>query len=191
MALLATLPMPERAAVEAGLAYPEESAGRLMQRDFVAVPEFWTVGQTIDYLRANPDLPDDFYDLYIINPRFEPVGSIPLSKVLRSKRGVLLTELGLKALHLVPVEHGSGEGRLHVPPVRPRLGAGGRRQRPDARRDHGRRRRRRDRRGGPGGHPEARRRAGDRSVSAAAARRHAPVSLADDQSGHRRFWHRW
>ena len=93
MALLATLPMPERAAVEAGLAYPEESAGRLMQRDFVAVPEFWTVGQTIDYLRANPDLPDDFYDLYIINPRFEPVGSIPLSKVLRSKRGVLLTEL--------------------------------------------------------------------------------------------------
>jgi magnesium transporter len=104
MALLATLPIPERAAVEAGLAYPEESAGRLMQLDFVAVPEFWTVGQTIDYLRANPDLPDDFYDLYIINPRFEPVGSIPLSKVLRSKRGVLLTELRMKALHLVPVE---------------------------------------------------------------------------------------
>jgi magnesium transporter len=104
MALLATLPTPERAAVEAGLAYPEDSAGRLMQRDFVAVPEFWTVGQAIDYLRANPDLPDDFYDLYIINPRFEPVGSIPLSKVLRSRRGVLLTELRLKALHLIPVE---------------------------------------------------------------------------------------
>jgi magnesium transporter len=104
MALLETLPMPERAAVEAGLAYPEDSAGRLMQRDFVAVPEFWTVGQTIDYLRANPSLPDDFYDLYIINPRYEPVGSVPLSKVLRSKRGVLLTELRMKALHLVPVE---------------------------------------------------------------------------------------
>ncbi len=104
MALLATLPMPERAAVEAGLAYPEDSAGRLMQRDFVVAPEFWTVGQTIDYLRANPDLPDDFYDLYIINPRYEPVGSIPLSKVVRSKRGVLLTELRLKSLHLVPVD---------------------------------------------------------------------------------------
>jgi magnesium transporter len=104
MALLATLPMPERTAVEEGLAYPEDSAGRLMQRDFVAVPEFWTVGQTIDYLRANPDLPDDFYDLFIINPRFEPVGSIPLSKVLRSKRGVLLTELRLKALHRIPVD---------------------------------------------------------------------------------------
>jgi magnesium transporter len=104
IALLQTLPLPERAAVEQGLTYPEDSAGRLMQRDFVAAPEFWTVGQTIDYLRANPDLPDDFYDIYIINPRFEPVGSIPLSKVMRSKRGVLLTELKLKELHRIPVE---------------------------------------------------------------------------------------
>ena len=103
IALLETLPLPERAAVEEGLTYPEDSAGRLMQRDFVAAPEFWTVGQTIDYLRANPNLPDDFYDIYIINPRFEPVGSIPLSKVLRSKRGVLLTELKLKELHRIPV----------------------------------------------------------------------------------------
>ena len=102
IALLETLPLPERAAVEEGLTFPEESAGRLMQREFVAAPEFWTVGQTIDYLRANPKLPDDFYDIYIINPRFEPVGSIPLSKVLRSKRGVLLTELKLKELRLIP-----------------------------------------------------------------------------------------
>ena len=102
--ILETLPLPERAAVEQGLTYPEDSAGRLMQRQLVAIPEFWTVGQTIDYLRANPNLPDDFYDLYIINPRFEPAGSIPLSKVLRSKRGVLLTELKLKELHLIPVD---------------------------------------------------------------------------------------
>jgi magnesium transporter len=74
-----------------------------MQRELVAAPEFWTVGQTIDYLRTKPDLPDDFYDIYIINPRFQPVGSIPVSKVLRSKRGVLLTELKLKELHLVSV----------------------------------------------------------------------------------------
>jgi magnesium transporter len=104
IALIATLPLPDRAAVEQGLAYPEDSAGRLMQRELVAAPEFWTVGQTIDYLRANPDLPDDFYDIYIVNPRFEPVGSIPLSKVLRSRRGVLLTELRLKELHRIPVE---------------------------------------------------------------------------------------
>ncbi len=102
IALLETLPLPERAAVEEGLTFPEDSAGRLMQRELVAAPEFWTVGQTIDYLRANPRLPDDFYDIYIVNPRFEPVGSIPLSKVLRSKRGVLLTELKLKELHLIP-----------------------------------------------------------------------------------------
>jgi magnesium transporter len=104
MALLQTLPLPERAAVEQGLTYPEDSAGRLMQRDFVAAPEFWTVGQTIDYLRASPDLPDDFYDIYIVNPRFEPIGSVPLSKVMRSRRGVLLTELKLKELHRIPVE---------------------------------------------------------------------------------------
>ncbi len=104
MALLASLPLPERAAIEEGLTYPEDSAGRLMQREVVAIPEFWTVGQTIDYLRAKPDLPDDFYDLYIVNPRFEPVGSIPLSRVLRSKRGVLLTELKMKELYLIPVE---------------------------------------------------------------------------------------
>jgi magnesium transporter len=104
MALLQTLPMPERAAVEQGLTYPEDSAGRLMQRELVAIPEFWTVGQTIDFLRAKPDLPDDFYDLFIVNPRFEPVGSIPLSKVLRNKRGALLTELRPKELHLIPVD---------------------------------------------------------------------------------------
>ena len=104
IAILETLPMPERAAVEQGLAYPEDSAGRLMQRELVAAPEFWTVGQTIDYLRAKPDLPDEFYDIYIVNPRFEPVGSIPLSRVVRSKRGVLLTELKLKELHLIPFD---------------------------------------------------------------------------------------
>jgi magnesium transporter len=103
-AILQTLPMPERAALEQGLTYPEDSAGRLMQRELVAAPEFWTVGQTIDYLRVKPDLPDDFYDIYIVNPRFEPVGSIPLSKVVRSRRGVLLTELKLKELHLIPFD---------------------------------------------------------------------------------------
>jgi magnesium transporter len=104
IAILQTLPMPERVAVEQGLTYPEDSAGRLMQRELVAAPEFWTVGQTIDYLRAKPDLPDEFYDIYIVNPRFEPVGSIPLSKLVRSKRGVLLTELKMKELHLIPFD---------------------------------------------------------------------------------------
>lgn len=103
-ALIESLPMPDRIAVEQGLAYPEDSAGRLMQRELVAAPEFWTVGQTIDYLRADAALPDEFYDIYIVDPKFCPVGSIPLSKILRSKRNVHLNDLTMKELHSVPVE---------------------------------------------------------------------------------------
>jgi len=103
-ALIESLPIPDRVAVEQGLSYPEDSAGRLMQRQLVAAPEFWTVGQTIDYLRADSALPDDFYDIYIVDPRFCPVGSIPLSRILRSKRSVHLNDLTMKELHTVPVE---------------------------------------------------------------------------------------
>ena len=103
-ALLETLPIPDRVALEQGLTYPEDSAGRLMQRQLVVAPEFWTVGQTIDYLRVDEALPDDFYDIYIVDPKFRPVGSIPLSRILRSKRDVHLNELVMKELHTVPVE---------------------------------------------------------------------------------------
>lgn len=103
-ALIERLPMPDRIAVEQGLSYPEDSAGRLMQRELVAAPEFWTVGQTIDYLRVDSALPDDFYDIYIVDPKFCPVSSIPLSKILRSKRNVHLSDLTMKELHSVPVE---------------------------------------------------------------------------------------
>ncbi len=103
-ALLEALPIPDRVAVEQGLTYPEDSAGRLMQRQLVAAPEFWTVGQTIDYLRVDEGLPDDFYDIYIVDPKFRPVGSIPLSRILRSKRNVHLNELVMKELHTVPVD---------------------------------------------------------------------------------------
>ncbi|MEZ5934448.1 MAG: magnesium transporter [Alphaproteobacteria bacterium] len=103
-ALLEAMPMPERVALEQGLTYPEDSAGRMMQRQLVVAPEFWTVGQTIDYLRADGDLPDDFYDIYIVDPKFRPVGSIPLSRVLRSKRNVHLNDLVMKELHTLPVD---------------------------------------------------------------------------------------
>ena len=97
-AILASLPLPERAALERGLAYPEWSAGRLMQRDAVAVPDYWNVGQTLAYLRAHPDLPDDFYDIFLVDPRFRVVGDVPLSRVLRSERAVALTDLKQKEL---------------------------------------------------------------------------------------------
>src|SRR5690606_8053589 len=104
IAILRTLPMPERAAVEQGLTYPEDSAVPLMHRELVAEPEFWNIGHTIYYLRSKPHLPDEFYHTYIVNPRIEPVGSIPLSSILRSKRGVLLTELKLKELYPTPFD---------------------------------------------------------------------------------------
>lgn len=97
-AILAALPLPERAAIEQGLAFPEYSAGRLMQREVVAVPDYWTVGQAIDYLRAHPGLPDEFYDLFLIDPRFRVVGVVPLSRVLRSRRATPMLELRLKEL---------------------------------------------------------------------------------------------
>ena len=103
-ALIKALPAPDRVAIEQGLTYPEDSAGRLMQRQLVVAPAFWTVGQTIDYLRADGELPDEFYDIYIVDPKFRPIGSIPLSRILRSKRSVHLNRLVMKELHTVPVE---------------------------------------------------------------------------------------
>jgi len=100
--ILEHLPLPERIAVEEQLAFPEDSAGRLMQREFVAVPEYWLVGQTIDYLRTTPDLPDEFYDIFIVDPRMRPVGGVPVSRVLRSKRTVPMRDLKLKELQLIP-----------------------------------------------------------------------------------------
>jgi magnesium transporter len=102
--ILAALPLPERAAIEQGLAFPEWSAGRLMQREFVAVPEYWTVGQTFDFLRAQPDLPDDFYDIFLIDPRFKVVGDVPLSRVVRSKRHVPLVDIKYEELRTFPAE---------------------------------------------------------------------------------------
>ena len=83
--ILASVPVEERVILEQGLAYPEESAGRLMQRKLVAVPSYWTVGETIDFLRASDDLPDDFYDLFIVDPAHKPIGAVPLSRAMRTQ----------------------------------------------------------------------------------------------------------
>ena len=85
-AILETFPIAERLALERSLDYPEESAGRLMQTEFIAVPPFWTVGQVIDYCRETEDLPDDFYEIHVVDPSFKLVGTVALDKILRSKR---------------------------------------------------------------------------------------------------------
>ena len=88
------LPKADRILVEEALSYPEYSAGRLMQREFLAFPGNWTVGQTIDHMRANPqDEEDSFYSIYIVDPAHRLIGVISLSKLLSAKRPVRLNDL--------------------------------------------------------------------------------------------------
>jgi magnesium transporter len=92
-AILRALSRADRAAVEQALTYPEYSAGRLMQREVVMAPSFWTVGQTIDYLRQAEDLPEQFYHVILTDPRMRPVGYVTLGKVLSSSRETALSEI--------------------------------------------------------------------------------------------------
>lgn len=90
--ILQALPSDERVAIEESLSYPDDSAGRMMQRDLVALPEFWNVGQAVDLIRdQDADLPEDFYDVFIVSPDHHPVGKVSLAKIMRSSREVLLT----------------------------------------------------------------------------------------------------
>ncbi|HSV29586.1 MAG TPA: magnesium transporter [Candidatus Omnitrophota bacterium] len=91
--VLASLPDDTRTMVAQGLSYPEYSAGRMMQRELVAVPAYWTVGEAVDYLRASTALPEEFYDLYVVDPRHRPIGKIGLAKLVRGKRPMRLREL--------------------------------------------------------------------------------------------------
>jgi magnesium transporter len=102
--VLENLPAEDRVFIEQGLTFPEDSAGRLMQRELVAIDARWTVGETIDFLRKADDLPDDFYDLYIVDPEHKPVGSVPLSRAMRSKRDIKLTDIMDEELRLVPAD---------------------------------------------------------------------------------------
>ncbi len=92
--VMEALDSDDRAAIEENLSYPEDSAGRLMQRELVALPEFWTVGQTIDFLRSDKDdIPDDFYDVFVVDPSHRPVGTLPVSRLMRTKRPKTIAEI--------------------------------------------------------------------------------------------------
>ncbi|RLL65351.1 magnesium transporter [Paenirhodobacter hankyongi] len=92
-AILKVLDEPDRAAVEQSLTYPEYSAGRLMQREVVTAPEHWTVGETIDFLRRDDELPDQFYHVILVDPGHHPTGYVTLGKLLASKRDMGLREI--------------------------------------------------------------------------------------------------
>lgn len=102
-AVLAELDPEDRAAIESALAYPEETAGRLMSRDLIAVPEHMTVGQLIDYLRENPDLATEFWEVFIVDPKHRPVGTCQLSWILRTPRSVSLADVMKRDQTLIPV----------------------------------------------------------------------------------------
>ncbi len=84
--VLEKLPPKDKFLLEEGLSYPEDSAARIMQREFTAVPSNWSVGQTIDYLRENKDLPKEFLEIFIVDNEFKPIGTVPSSRVLRTSR---------------------------------------------------------------------------------------------------------
>ncbi|QZH75290.1 MAG: magnesium transporter [Erythrobacter sp.] len=103
-AILAEIEPEDRAAIESALAYDEETAGRLMQRELVAVPESMTVGDLIDYLRSNDELPTEFWEVFVVDHRYHPVGSCQLSWILRTPRSIALSDVMKRDQTLIPVD---------------------------------------------------------------------------------------
>ena len=103
-AVLRAMEPDDRAALEQALSYPEESAGRLMQRDLIAVPQHWSVGQVIDYLRAGDELTTDFWEVFVVSPTHHPVGTCKLSTLLRSPRRIRVADIMLDDQTLIPVD---------------------------------------------------------------------------------------
>jgi magnesium transporter len=103
-AVLRALEPDDRAAIEEALSYPEESAGRLMQRDLIAVPEHMTVGDVLDYLRRNEDLTTDFWEIFVVDERHHPVGTCKLSWILRTPAEIHISDVMQREQTLIPVD---------------------------------------------------------------------------------------
>lgn len=91
--ILDALPTFERLALKRSLDFPEETAGRRMQTEFIAIPPFWTIGQTIDYMREADDLPDDFHQIYVVDPSYNLLGTLALDRMLRAKRPAVIKDI--------------------------------------------------------------------------------------------------
>ena len=100
--LLQAIPPEDRALYEDVLRYPEDSAARLMDREVATVPSYWSVGQTIDYMRSDAELPSTFYDIYVIGPSYRPIGALPVSRLLRADRPVQVSEIMNADLKPIP-----------------------------------------------------------------------------------------
>ena len=102
--ILGSLPPKDRFALLESLSYPEDSAARIMQREFTAIPNNWSVGQTIDYLRENKELPEEFLEIFIVDQEFKPIGTVPSSKVLRTPRDTKMMSIMSESQLLIPVD---------------------------------------------------------------------------------------
>ena len=102
--ILDALEEGDRVAVQSLLSYPEQSAGRLMQREVVMAPEHWSVGMAIDFLRNDANLPEQFYHIVLVDPRLHPVGNVSLGKLMSSKRSVLLKEIIEDVFQVIPAD---------------------------------------------------------------------------------------
>ncbi len=103
--ILANLSPSDRALLEEALTFPQDSAGRLMQREIVTVPEIWTVGDTIDYMRNNAaDLPREFYDVFVVDSDRRPAGVVSLSRLMRNQRDVKIADIMGVDLHPIPLD---------------------------------------------------------------------------------------
>ena len=102
--ILGSLPPKDRFALLESLSYPEDSAARIMQREFTAIPSNWSVGQTIDYLRENKELPEEFLEIFIVDQEFKPIGTVPSSKVLRTPRENKMMSIMSESQLLIPVD---------------------------------------------------------------------------------------
>ncbi len=107
--ILKALDRDDRAAVEQSLAYPEYSAGRLMQREVVSAPLHWTVGEAIDFLRAEDWLPDQFYHVILVDPRMKPTGYVTLGRILSARREVRLAEIAEDSFRTIPATESEAE----------------------------------------------------------------------------------
>lgn len=101
--IIDSLSVEDRIVVEEGLSYPEDSAGRLLQRNLVSVPGRWTVGTVIDYFRTEEGLPDDFHEIFVVDPAHHPIGTVALNKIVRSAREKMISEIMEEEPTVVPV----------------------------------------------------------------------------------------
>jgi len=102
-AVLAAMSDADRTAIETSLGYKDETAGRLMQREVIAAPQFWTVGQTLEHLRGAQDLPELFFDVYVVDPAFRPIGAAPVSRLVTARPETPMAQV-MEAVTEIPVD---------------------------------------------------------------------------------------